>query len=69
MWLFAKGTGRQILLAQSCKDDKVPTREERQTKLMDYAEMAKLPGKIRNHNDQNFEQGMGGIYNLPQQPM
>uniref|UniRef100_A0A670I0D7 Uncharacterized protein n=1 Tax=Podarcis muralis TaxID=64176 RepID=A0A670I0D7_PODMU len=37
------------------KEETIPTREEWKTKLMDYAEMANLTGKLRNQEVKNLK--------------
>uniref|UniRef100_A0A670ID33 Interferon regulatory factor-3 domain-containing protein n=1 Tax=Podarcis muralis TaxID=64176 RepID=A0A670ID33_PODMU len=49
-------TAVQMLLTQRWKE--FPAGEERQTKLLDYAKMTKLIGKLR---DQEIQERMGGI--------
>ncbi|XP_053233015.1 small integral membrane protein 3 isoform X2 [Podarcis raffonei] len=47
-------TAARILLAQKWKQEELPTLEEWRMKLMDYAELDKLTGRIRDRRDQRF---------------
>uniref|UniRef100_A0A670IZE6 Reverse transcriptase domain-containing protein n=1 Tax=Podarcis muralis TaxID=64176 RepID=A0A670IZE6_PODMU len=44
----------RILIAQNWKSENLPTIEEWRAKLLDYAEMDKMTGKIRYSKDQRF---------------
>uniref|UniRef100_A0A670JGC5 Reverse transcriptase domain-containing protein n=1 Tax=Podarcis muralis TaxID=64176 RepID=A0A670JGC5_PODMU len=47
-------TAARVLLAQNWKSEGLPTIEEWRAKLLDYAEMDKMTGKIRYSKDQRF---------------
>lgn len=47
-------TAARTLLGQKWKQQELPTLEDWQVKMMEYGEMAKLTGKIRNQCDELF---------------
>uniref|UniRef100_A0A670IED3 Reverse transcriptase domain-containing protein n=1 Tax=Podarcis muralis TaxID=64176 RepID=A0A670IED3_PODMU len=52
-------TAARIILAQKWKKQEVPTTEEWRSKLLDYAELDRLTGKIRYKRDQEFLKDWG----------
>lgn len=55
LFLYATTAARNML-AQNWKTDIIPNIMDWQVKMMDYAELARLSGKLRDQDEQKFQE-------------